>query len=212
MRADEAEQALASGGYVVSFQSSEGSVWSSGNWTVDVQEPLAGELTPAGSEVTLTVSRSAPEATPWSGPTDGTWSRGDYGLGAPVRGQKLLAGSLSSDYEIAVTAPPSLTTTDGGTSVTMSSPLFVTRVQDGGFGRSFAESERIFFESESRPETEQYNEAWGTRTSIECDPATVIVGESMNCTVSFTTMPEAVVNSYWQVNGKTVAAWPGQLP
>lgn len=210
LRGDEAEQILRDAGYLAEFESSDGSVWVPANWVVDSQDPAAGDTLAAGGTVILQVSRYEPEATVWKGPADGTWDDGDYALGQTIRGTKLLAGKLSSDYEITITAAPTFTTTDGGTTVTMTSPLQVKRIQDLGYDKTFPESEHIFFNSGNAPESERYNESWGTHTLITCDPAEIKVGQSMNCTVSFTTAPDVVVDSYWDVNGSVAAAWPGQ--
>lgn len=174
--------------------------------------PSAEDVSDAEAGVPDIISPTENEAESWAGPTDGVWLRGDYALGQAIRGHELPAGSISSDYEITVTGVPSMTTTDGGKTVTMTSPLSVTRFQDLGYGQNFSESERIFFESGQRPTSEQYNESWGTYTNIVCGLPSISVGESTTCTVSFTTVPEAIVDSYWNINGSLAAAWPSQTP
>ncbi|WP_438352322.1 PASTA domain-containing protein [Microbacterium sp. CJ88] len=214
---DEARDALDAAGYKVDFESDEGSVWVKSNWIVTSQDPAAGSSLSAGKRVILRVVRHStttpsPTPTPWAGLTDGTWNGGDVALGEPVRGRKRVVGdSLTSDYEITVTAPPTLTSIDGEI-VTMTSPIHVSRVQDLGYGESFLESEFIAFGSDSPPKEEMYNETWGTRPTLICSSKTIAIGESMDCTVSFGTTPSALASSYWHINQRRAAAWPGQHP
>lgn len=181
-------------------------------WLVVEQEPQPGTELRPGALVTLTVESATPTPAAWNGPEDGTWNWGDVALGDPIRGNETTMGPLTSDYEITVVAPPSFTSSDNGESVTMTSPLKITRVQDRGFEQTISESERIFFETTERPASEALNETWGVYTRLACETENLTTGETTECTVSFTTEPGALVNSHWRISGKLAAAWPGQQP
>lgn len=88
----------------------------------------------------VTPVSEVPTTTPtsWNQVTDGTWAYGDYGLGQSVT-------SPSSEYAITVTGPPTLTSRDGST-VTMTSPLTITRTHDLGNGASMIPTtQHLFF-------------------------------------------------------------------
>lgn len=206
---DVAQQQLRDLGLRVNFDAIEGSVWSPANWVVESQQPAAGEVEPH-SLVTLHVGRPAPAT--WDGLTDGTWQGGDYAIGQVVRPPVAsLMGNMHWDFEFTVSGPPHLTTTDDGKTVTMTSPLAVTRVQDAWPDEQFQKKMQFIFIAGERPDHARMNESWGTNTKLECEQETLQLHESTACTVSFTAAPADLADSYWMVNRMfDVAAWPGQ--
>lgn len=189
-------------------------IWNESNWEVLVQD-RDGEL------IRLGVSRPHERADPsvdragvsdgpavWNDVTDGVWDHGDYGLGEPVRGNQRATGNLSSDYEITIPEPPVLTL-DGR--VTMTSRVLVTRVQDLGFGENVTRSQRIWFQPGNFGYP-RHDEAYGLHTRFTCEREQLEIGESTECTVSFSAPVDEIQDSYWIVNGRRVAAWPSQVP
>lgn len=211
--ADEAQTQLVGLGFSVTLDAGEQSVWAPGNWVVERQDPAAGNVTP-GASVTLHLGRPAPPPeTVWEGITDGTWAGGDYALGQTVHPKIApLTGNLWWDFDFTVTGPPVLTTKDGGETVTMTSTLAVTRVQDAWPDETFNDSVPLYFEAGVRPESERMNESWGVHTARECEQDILALGDSTTCTVAFTTTPDAIQDSYWQADVIFVAAWPSQQP
>ncbi|WP_298040899.1 PASTA domain-containing protein [uncultured Microbacterium sp.] len=210
MRGDIAQEQLRELGMLVTLRADEASVWEPANWIVEEQDPVAGAVK-LRSSVTLHVGR--PPAEPWDGLTDGTWEGGDFTLGEsvlpPVAG---LTGNMRWDWEFIVTGPPTLTTTDGGERITMSSPLTVTRIQNAWPDEQFQDDMQFIFRPGEVPEHAKMNESWGVHTDIECTQETLQLNEATTCLVSFVAEPEAIANSYWRVNRTfDVAAWPGQL-
>jgi hypothetical protein len=135
--------------------------------------------------------------------TDGTWAYGDASLGQAIT-------RPTSEYSILVSGAPSLTTIDGGETITMTSPLTVARVEDRGFGEPIAESEHFFF-MPGIVDDSNMSETYGTLTDVRCEAETITEGESTSCTVSFTAAAREISNSYWTINGLKAAAWPGQV-
>jgi hypothetical protein len=142
-------------------------------------------------------------AVPWADVTDGSWAYGDASLGQPVT-------RPTSEYSISVSGSPSLTTSDSGETVKMTSPVTVARTEDLGFGERITESENFFFKPGVVDESNM-SETYGTLTDVLCDAETIAVGESTSCTVSFTAPAREIQNSHWMINGQNAAAWPGQV-
>jgi hypothetical protein len=165
--------------------------------TPSVNKPVI----PEGSAATTGVP--SPSAAPWTEVTDGTWAYGDASLGQAVT-------RPTSEYSISMSGPPSLATSDGGETVTMTSPLTVARVEDRGFGEPITESENFFF-MPGVVDDSNMSETYGTLTDVQCDAETIAVGESTSCTVSFTAPAREIQNSHWMINGQNAAAWPGQV-
>ncbi|WP_316318498.1 hypothetical protein [Clavibacter michiganensis] len=135
--------------------------------------------------------------------TDGTWAYGDAALGQAIT-------RPTSEYSILVSGAPTLTTIDGGETVTMTSPLTVARLEDRGFGEPLAESENFFFVPGIVDESNM-SETYGTLTDLRCEAETLTEGESTSCTVTFTAPAREIPNSHWTINGLSAAAWPGQI-
>ncbi|MEV0110477.1 hypothetical protein AB0H42_29620 [Nocardia sp. NPDC050799] len=119
-----------------------------------------------------------------------------------------------SDYAITVAGPPTLTTSDGGTTVRMTSPLRLERVQEPGVyndaGVPISESEQFMF-TPGNESSDTHNEAYGQDVVVHCDREPASVGETAECSLSFDAPAEEIQNLYWLINRETMAAWPGQL-
>lgn len=156
----------------------------------------------------VTVSASTATPTPsaqrWTAVSDGTWKWGDVALGQPVT-QRL------SDYAITITATPTMTTNDGGKTITVSSRLSVTRVGDRGFGEDVTDSERVFFVPGNYGYP-QHDEVYGIDPDFECEIEQLTVGQTSDCIVAFRAPSEEIQDFYWEVNGQNAAAWPSQVP
>lgn len=144
----------------------------------------------------------APSPQPWGGVTDGTWTSGDFGFGETVT-------SSSSDYTFTVIDVPSMLTADGGETVTVTGVLRVDRVRDRDSGEDISSSDRVWF----RPGNWGiHDEQYGSDNShFECENEQITVGESTSCSVSFTVPVADIQDFHWSVNGRWVAAWPGQV-
>jgi hypothetical protein len=151
-----------------------------------------------------TGSSEAPSPVPWVEVTDGAWDYGDASLGQAIK-------RPTSEYAVSVSGPPSLVTSDGGETVTMTSPLTVARVEDRGFGEPIAESEHFSFVP-GVVDDSSMSETYGTLTNVLCDADVIADGESTSCTVSFTAPAREIQNSHWIINGSKAAAWPSQTP
>lgn len=159
---------------------------------------------PSASPAAADTPSSTPVDAPWNDVTDGTWSGGDLALGQP-------ATARLSDYAISITAVPTTTTRDGGATIKMSAPLSITRTEDRGYGDDITDSERVYFVPGNYGYP-QHNESYGINPDFVCISEQLAVGEATTCTVSFIAPAHEIQNSYWEINGKKAAAWPGQLP
>jgi hypothetical protein len=77
MAGDEAQEALRDAGFKVEWDAGEDDVWMASNWTVDGQDPAAGERAEDGATITLAVSKpAAPEPTAAPAPAEASTSTG----------------------------------------------------------------------------------------------------------------------------------------
>lgn len=146
--------------------------------------------------------------------TDGTWDYGDFPLRTPIK------PDWNSHMKITVTGPPTLTTTDGGQTIRMSSPLTFERVSFPEFepkDEPLADSEVLHFSPGVYPWGDNWaaaNENYGSEgTKLKCKSYPKLIGEKASCVLSFESSgagPKQIKNSHWVINGENVAAWPGQ--
>jgi hypothetical protein len=115
-----------------------------------------------------------------------------------------------SEYSVGISKLPTLTTTDGGKTVTISSVIAVKRISDRIPDRSVSDDLKLSWEPGERAPEHRMNEAWGTRVDTTCTPAVMIAGESGECIVSFKAPASEIPNSYWQSWGNRVGTWPSQ--
>ena len=141
---------------------------------------------------------------PWTDVTDGNWDHGDAALGQPIE-------ASFGEYSITVTAPPTLTTSTQGATVTMTSPITVDRLSDRGFGRNLSDDIAVFF-TPGNLDYLEHSETYGTYTEFVCDPEVLPAGKRATCTVSFTAKSDEIQDSHWDIAGKIAAAWPSQIP
>lgn len=143
---------------------------------------------------------------PWTEVTDGTWNHGDFGLGQPNK-------MRLSDHAITITGPPTLTTSDGGATVRMTSPIRVERVQKPGDADAGPISKSEFFSFQPGFfDLNRHDEVYGNDVVVNCDREPGTVGEVAQCTISFVAQADEIQNSYWLINRSSMAAWPGQHP
>lgn len=166
--------------------------------------PRAKPLASTGATPSKTATPTPTVAAAWTGITGGSWDWGDAGFNTPV-------GAVSQQYTVAVTGPPTMTEKTSDT-VRVTSPLRVVHVKDGGFGGPIPEAADVFFSPGPGDTTHTMDESYGTQTTIVCDNDEPAVGAATNCTVSFVADLTGVQDSYWQVMGDKVAAWPSQKP
>lgn len=140
---------------------------------------------------------------PWTKVTNGSWEYGDVGYGNPVEARL-------SDFRIRVTGKPTMTTADGGRTITIASPISVKKVRDRGFNTGdtpIGESEQFIFMP--GPASTDLNEDYGEATVVDIKTPEK-VGQATKGTVSFTAPADEIQDCYWMINRMTVAAWPGQ--
>jgi hypothetical protein len=162
-----------------------------------------------GTSASITASAPASPSVPWTGgPKDGTWpdaasDRIPYGTTSTPTG-------VFRDYAFAITQPPQLTTDDGGSTVTMTSNVTVTRVAaKSDPGETIPESNKFMFSPGFYSAAS--NESHGVDTDVSCQKSTLAVGESTVCKVAFTAPASEIKDSYWSINAKSMATWPSQL-
>ncbi|MFI8977223.1 hypothetical protein ACIGO9_30370 [Nocardia asteroides] len=76
---------------------------------------------------------------------------------------------------------------------------------------TISESESFFF-MPGFFDLARHDEVYGGDVSVKCDKEPATVGDIAHCTISFDAQPDEIQNSYWQINGSSMAAWPGQHP
>jgi len=174
-----------------------------GGCAVDADTPAGEQRSPATTTV-----QEEPGPQPWTEVTDGTWDYGDQALGEPTT-------SLYSAYAISVIGPPTLTTSDGGKTVRMASPLHIERVVEQARGNDpdepISHTEHFSF-SPGYFDLSKHDEVYGDDVEINCDHEARHVGEVALCTLAFTAPADEIPNSYWHINQSSMAAWPGQHP
>jgi len=157
--------------------------------------------TPTSNPESLPTHESAPTQPQYTGPLEpegGVWKTVDVPLGVAV-------GHRYSDFEMAVTGSPAVTTSNDD-EYTMTSPVRFTRVREG----DQSVTDDVWF-TWGTPvgEPSTWSETYG-RTSPVCPSEPAGVGDSVDCAVSFTaTLPE-IVDSTWMWWGIYFAAWPDQ--
>lgn len=172
----------------------------------DAAAPAPASQAPEAATEPSAQAGPAPVA---DGPSDGVWEAGDVSYGTPTPIRENAAGPRD-EYTFTISAPPTLTTEDGGATVLMSSSVAVTRVHDKGFGKPISESESFWFAPGSSAEPTM-SETYGTYTDVACERDVLAVGEATTCTVAFEAPANEIQDSYWEINQFRVGAWPSQL-
>lgn len=160
----------------------------------------------------------APDTVPWSGATDGTWSARSAGETHVPFGQTshTQTDSAASAFIFRIDSPPTLTTSDGGKTVTISSDVTVKRVQTAGNSTTadpegpVSSSLKALFEPGELSAENSTDASHGTDPKVSCQQDQLKIGESTVCNLSFNAVASEIQDSYWWIDGLSMGAWPSQ--
>lgn len=115
------------------------------------------------------------------------------------------------DYTFLIDTPPELTTSDAGKTVRMASKVRVNRVASKDDDEPLAKALNVIFRPGVTSDLYSMDESHGADVDVSCAQDRLAVGQSTDCTLSFTAPASEIKDSYWSINNAAMGAWPGQV-